>query len=125
VEFNGWLLCLPTVTWKIGSFRELSPEFGVADPATGQAMDAAKCPLFTVAGSQHVYCPKLITGSWCQNMKQKVPACIRWQLLAAVTLLAMPMSAQTSQPKYLSDWDHMCKATLADGTKYEVGTACS
>jgi hypothetical protein len=45
---------------------------------------------------------------------------IRWKLLAALILMAVPLSAQTSEPQYLSDWDHMCKATLADGTKYEV-----
>jgi hypothetical protein len=45
---------------------------------------------------------------------------IRWKLLSALILTAMPLSAQTSRPKYLSDSDHMCKATLADGTAYEV-----
>src|SRR5580658_6428226 len=45
---------------------------------------------------------------------------IRWALLAALIPMAVPLSAQTSEPRYLSDWDHMCKATLADGTKYEV-----
>jgi hypothetical protein len=45
---------------------------------------------------------------------------IRWKLLAALVLMAVPLSAQTSEPRYLSDWDHMCKATLGDGTKYEV-----
>jgi hypothetical protein len=34
--------------------------------------------------------------------------------------MVVPLSAQTSEPRYLSHWDHMCKATLADGTKYEV-----
>jgi hypothetical protein len=45
---------------------------------------------------------------------------IRWKPLAALILMAVPLSAQTSEPRYLSDWDHMCKATLADGAKYEV-----
>jgi hypothetical protein len=45
---------------------------------------------------------------------------IRWKPLAALILMVMPLSAQTSEPRYLSEWDHMCKATLADGTKYEV-----
>jgi hypothetical protein len=45
---------------------------------------------------------------------------IRWKSLAALILTAVPLSAQTSESRYLSDWDHMCKATLADGTKYEV-----
>jgi hypothetical protein len=45
---------------------------------------------------------------------------ILWKLLSALILVVVPLSAQTSEPRYLSDWDHMCKATLADGTKYEV-----
>jgi hypothetical protein len=45
---------------------------------------------------------------------------IRWKLLAALTLMAMPLSAQMSEPKYLSDLDHKCTSTLADGTAYEV-----
>jgi hypothetical protein len=45
---------------------------------------------------------------------------IRWKPLAALILMVMPLSAQTSEPRYLSEWDHMCQATLADGTKYEV-----
>jgi hypothetical protein len=45
---------------------------------------------------------------------------IRWKLLATLILMEVPLSAQTSGPRYLSDWDYMCKATLADGTKYEV-----
>jgi hypothetical protein len=45
---------------------------------------------------------------------------IQWKPLAALILMAVPLSAQTSEPQYLSDWDHMCKATLADGTKYEM-----
>jgi hypothetical protein len=45
---------------------------------------------------------------------------IRWKPLAALILMVVPLSAQTSEPRYLSDWDHMCKATLADATKYEV-----
>jgi hypothetical protein len=45
---------------------------------------------------------------------------IRWKLLAALMLMAMPLSAQMSKPKYLSDSDRKCKATLADGTAYEV-----
>ena len=45
---------------------------------------------------------------------------IRWKPLAALILMVVPLSAQTSEPRYLSHWDHMCKATLADGTKYEV-----
>jgi hypothetical protein len=44
----------------------------------------------------------------------------RWKLLAALVLMSMSLSAQTSKPKYLSDSDHMCKATLANGTAYEV-----
>jgi hypothetical protein len=45
---------------------------------------------------------------------------IRWKILAALILVVVPLRAQTSAPKYLSHWDDMCKATLADGTKYEV-----
>ena len=45
---------------------------------------------------------------------------IRWKLLAALALMSMPLGAQASRPKYLYDLDHMCKATLADGTAYEV-----
>jgi hypothetical protein len=45
---------------------------------------------------------------------------ILWKLLSALVLMAVPLSAQTLEPRYLSDWDHMCKATLADGMKYEV-----
>jgi hypothetical protein len=45
---------------------------------------------------------------------------ILWKLLSALVLTAVPLSAQTLEPNYLSDWDHMCKATLADGMKYEV-----
>lgn len=45
---------------------------------------------------------------------------IRWTLLGVLILMAVPLNAQTSEPGYLSHWDHMCKATLADGTKYEV-----
>jgi len=45
---------------------------------------------------------------------------IRWKPLAALILIAVPLNAQASEPRYLSDWDHMCKATLGDGTKYEV-----
>jgi hypothetical protein len=44
---------------------------------------------------------------------------IRWKLLAALILMAMPLSAQTSKPEYLSNPNHVCKATLADGTAYE------
>jgi len=45
---------------------------------------------------------------------------IRWKSLAALILMVVPLNAQTFKPKYLSDWDHMCKATLADDTKFEV-----
>ena len=45
---------------------------------------------------------------------------IRRKLLAGLILMVVPLSAQTSEPRNLSDWDHMCKATLADGRKYEV-----
>jgi len=45
---------------------------------------------------------------------------IRWKTLATLILMVVPLSAQTSEPRYLSDWDHMCKAALADGTNYEV-----
>jgi len=31
---------------------------------------------------------------------------IRWKLLAALMLMAMPLSAPMSKPKYLSDSDH-------------------
>jgi len=44
----------------------------------------------------------------------------RWKPLAALILMARPLSAQTPEPKYLSHWDHRCKATLPDGPKYEV-----
>ena len=43
-----------------------------------------------------------------------------WNFLPAILLLAtVPLSAQTSKPEYLSNSNHMCKATLADGTPYE------
>jgi len=45
---------------------------------------------------------------------------IRWKQLAALVLMAMPLNAQKSEPRYLSHWDHMCTAILADGTKYEL-----
>jgi hypothetical protein len=45
---------------------------------------------------------------------------IRWKLLAALTVLAVPLSAQTPKPGYLSDSDRMCTATLPGGTTYEV-----
>jgi len=45
---------------------------------------------------------------------------IRWKPLAALILMVVPLSAQMSEPRYVSDWDHMCKATLADGREYEV-----
>jgi hypothetical protein len=44
----------------------------------------------------------------------------RWgSLPLALLLLACPICAQSSSARYLRDWDHMCKATLADGTDYE------
>jgi hypothetical protein len=45
---------------------------------------------------------------------------IRCKPLAGLMLMAMSLSAQTSKPKYLSHSDSVCKATLADGTPYEV-----
>jgi hypothetical protein len=45
---------------------------------------------------------------------------VRWKSLSALILMVVPLRAQTSEPRYLSDWDHMCNARLADGTKYEV-----
>src|SRR5271167_1700287 len=36
----------------------------------------------------------------------------RWNLLALLILTAMPVSGQTSKPKYLSSADRMCKATF-------------
>src|ERR1700688_3703871 len=45
---------------------------------------------------------------------------IRWKLLAALALMAMPLGAQSSKTRYLRDADHMCRATLADGSAYEV-----
>ena len=45
----------------------------------------------------------------------------RWSFLPAFLMsMALPLSAQTSKPKYLPDSDHMCKATLPDGTPYDV-----
>ncbi len=44
----------------------------------------------------------------------------RWKLLAAAVLVVLPVSGQTSKPKYLSSADLMCKAVLADGTSYEA-----
>src|SRR5882724_2359550 len=44
----------------------------------------------------------------------------RWRLLAAVLLAALLVSGQTGKAKYLSRADHMCKATLANGTRYEA-----
>jgi hypothetical protein len=49
----------------------------------------------------------------------------RWKFLAAfvaavLIVTALPLSAQTSKSGYLSGSDHVCKATLADGTPYEV-----
>ena len=41
---------------------------------------------------------------------------IRWKLLAALALMAMPLGAQSSKTRYLRDANHMCRATLADGT---------
>jgi len=35
-------------------------------------------------------------------------------------VMAMPVSAQSSKARYLRDADHMCRATLGDGTAYEV-----
>jgi hypothetical protein len=45
---------------------------------------------------------------------------IRWKLVAALMLMAMPLSGQTLKPKYQPHSDSVCKATLADGTTYEV-----
>jgi hypothetical protein len=45
---------------------------------------------------------------------------MRWKLLGALMLMAMPLSAQTSKPKYQPHSNSVCKATLADGTTYEV-----
>jgi hypothetical protein len=45
---------------------------------------------------------------------------IRWKLLAALLLMAMPLSAQSSKARYLLDADRRCRATLGDGTTYEV-----
>lgn len=45
----------------------------------------------------------------------------RWSTLALVLLLgAWPLNAQSSNARYLRDADQMCRATLADGTDYEV-----
>jgi hypothetical protein len=45
----------------------------------------------------------------------------RWKPLVALMLMAMPASAQSSKARYLRDADHVCpRATLADGTAYEV-----
>src|SRR5260370_504985 len=45
----------------------------------------------------------------------------RWNALPLVLLLAaLPLSAQSSKARYLRDADHMCRATLADETAYEV-----
>ena len=41
-------------------------------------------------------------------------------LLGAVMLIAVPLSAQSSKVRYLRDADHMCSATLTDGTAYEM-----
>ena len=53
-------------------------------------------------------------------VQQRCGMQIRWRLSAALMLIAMPLSAQTSKPKYQSHSDSVCKATLADGTTYEV-----
>lgn len=45
---------------------------------------------------------------------------IRRELLAALIVIVVPLNAQTSKSRYLSDLDHMCKATLTDGTGYVV-----
>jgi hypothetical protein len=45
---------------------------------------------------------------------------IRQKLLAALVVMGVPLSAQTSKPRYLPESDHMCKATMTDGTAYEV-----
>jgi hypothetical protein len=45
---------------------------------------------------------------------------IRWKVLAELMLMTMPLSAQSSKARYLHDADHMCTATLGDGTAYEV-----
>ena len=42
------------------------------------------------------------------------------ELLAVLLLVAMSLNAQSSKPRYLPKPNHMCKATLADGAKYEV-----
>ncbi len=44
----------------------------------------------------------------------------RWSFLAVLLLVAMSLNAQSSKPRYLPKPNHMCKATLADGAKYEV-----
>ena len=45
----------------------------------------------------------------------------RWNFLAALLMsMAFPLSAQTSKSKHLADLDRLCKATLTDGTPYEV-----
>src|SRR6267154_2388630 len=45
----------------------------------------------------------------------------RWHTLPLVLLLtAWLLSVQSSKAWYLRDADHMCRATLADGTDYEV-----
>lgn len=45
----------------------------------------------------------------------------RWHTLPLVLLLTVwPLSVQSSKAWYLRDADRMCRATLADGTDYEV-----
>lgn len=45
---------------------------------------------------------------------------ILWKLLGGLMLMAMPLSAQSSKARYLPVADRMCRATLGDGTAYEV-----
>lgn len=45
----------------------------------------------------------------------------RWTVLVALLLaMVLPLNAQTSKSKYLAAADHMCNATLADGTPYQA-----
>jgi len=44
----------------------------------------------------------------------------RWSFLPVLLLMTMPVNGQTPPASFLPHADHMCKATLADGTKYEV-----
>jgi hypothetical protein len=40
-------------------------------------------------------------------------------LAALLVTAALPLSAQTPEPRYLREADHVCKSTLPDGTAYE------